>query len=465
MGVSGFPSLNKGGERLTLHSADGRIVFTIVYSDSWYRDATKKQGGWSLEMIDLDNPCGEADNWGASENGDGGTPGKENSIRANKPDNTPPRLLRADAIDNQTLILNFNEKLDSTAAANATYTIDKGIGVVAREVLAPDFKQVRLSLDPALANRTQYRIEVSGIIDCNGNLIVEANFATFGVPEQADSLDIVLNEVLFNPRTNGNDFVELYNNSEKYINLKGWSLARIRNEAIDSKRSISNEDYVLSPKSYLAISDDIINIVENYPLSEGKPMLQTSSLPAFTAQKDVILVIDNLDRVVERFDYDEKMHFTLLDDVKGVSLERLDFNLPTNRASSWFSAASSVGFATPGYENSQNILRQNQSGAVSIIPKVFTPNGDGLADFTTINYQFSGQGNVANVTIYDAQGRVIKYLVRNQTLSNEGFLIWDGSSEERARVLPGYYVVLFQIFDLSGKQETFKETVAVVGQF
>ena len=466
VGVSGFPGLNNGGERLTLRAADDRIIFTIVYSDSWYRDATKKQGGWSLEMIDLDNPCGEADNWGASENGDGGTPGKENSIKASKPDNTPPRLLRADAIDNTTLVLNFDEKLDSTAAANATYTIDKGIGVASKVVVAPDFKQVRLTLTPALANRTEYRVEVQSVTDCNGNLIADANFAFFGVPEQADSLDIVLNEVLFNPRTNGNDFVELYNNSEKYINLKGWSLARIRNDAVDSKRSITTEDYVLAPKSYLAISDDIINIVQNYPLAEGKPLLQTpSSLPAFTSQRDVVLVINNLDRIVERFDYDEKMHFRLLDDVKGVSLERLDFNLPTNKASSWFSAASSVGFATPGYANSQNLLRQNQSGAISIVPKVFTPNGDGQADFTTINYQFSGQGNVANVTIYDSQGRIVKYLARNQTLSNEGFLVWDGSSEEKARVLPGYYVVLFQIFDLSGKQETFKETVAVVGNF
>lgn len=466
VGVSNLPELNNAGERLTLVSAEGKLVFSIVYSDSWYRDATKEQGGWSLEMIDLNNPCGEADNWGASENGDGGTPGKENSIKASKPDNTPPRLLRADAIDSVTLVLNFNEKLDSTAAANATYSIDKGIGVSAKQVVSPDFKQVRLILTPTLIARTQYRIEVQGISDCNGNLIADANFASFGVPEQADSLDILLNEVLFNPRTDGNDFVELYNNSEKYINLKGWSLARVRNEAVDSKKSITDEDYVLAPKSYLAVSDNVINIVQNYPLSEGKPMLQTpSSLPAFTSERDVVLVIDNLDRIVERFDYDENMHFQLLDDVKGVSLERLDFSLPTNRASSWFSAASSVGFATPGYENSQNLLRQGQSGTISVVPKVFTPNGDGQADFTTINYKLSGQGNVANVTIYDAQGRVVKYIARNQTLANEGFLIWDGSSEERARVLPGYYVVLFQIFDLSGKQETFKETVAVVGNF
>lgn len=465
-GVSGMVSLNNSGERLTLTAPNGSQVFSVLYSDSWYKDASKKQGGWALEMIDTDNPCGEVDNWTASINPNGGTPSVENSVKEARPDNIPPRLLRADATSNTTVILSFNERLDSTAAANATYTIDKGISVQARNVLAPDFKKVRLTLSPVLQNREKYRVVVQSITDCAGNLIAEANFADFGVPEQADSLDIVLNEVLFDPRTGGNDFVELYNNSPKFINLKGWSLARIRDGAVDSKKSITDEDYVLAPRSYVAISDDILNIQQNYPLSEGKPMLQTpSSLPAFTSERDVVLIINNLDKIVERFEYDEKMHFKLLDDTKGVSLERLGFDLPTNDPNSWFSAASSVGFATPGYENSQNKLYQSQSGEIAIVPKVFTPNNDGQADFTSINFKFAGQGNVANVIIYDVQGRAVRYLVKNQTLPNEGSLLWDGTNEERNRVLPGYYVVLFEIFNLSGKKETYKETVAVVGKF
>lgn len=465
-GISGMVSLNNSGERLTLTAPNGSQVFSVVYSDSWYKDATKKQGGWSLEMIDTDNPCGEVDNWTASINPNGGTPSAENSVKEARPDNIPPRLLRADAIDNATVILSFNERLDSTFAANASYAIDKGISVQTRTVLAPDFKKVRLTLSSTLQNREKYRVVVQSLTDCAGNLIAEANFADFGVPEQADSLDIVLNEVLFNPRTGGSDFIELYNNSEKYINLKNWSLARIRNDAVDSRKNITDEDYVLAPRSYVAISDDILNIQQNYPFSEGKPMLQTpSSLPAFTSQRDVVLVINNLDKIVERFDYDENMHFKLLDDVKGVSLERLGFDLPTNNPNSWFSAASSVGFATPGYENSQNKLYQSQSGEITIVPKVFTPNNDGQADFASINFKFSGQGNVANVIVYDAQGRAVRYLARNQTLPNEGSLLWDGTNEEKNRVLPGYYVVIFEIFNLSGKKETYKETVAVVGKF
>jgi hypothetical protein len=465
VGVTSMPSLNNSGERLTLRGADGKLIFTVVYSDSWYGDATKKEGGWSLEMIDTENPCGEAQNWTASNDPNGGTPAQVNSVKESKPDNLAPRLIRADAIDNQTIILNFNEKLDSLSAVNASYSIDKGVSVQNKVVISPDFKKVSVTVNPLLQKREKYRITVQGMTDCSGNLITDANFADFGVPEQADSTDIILNEVLFNPRKGGSDFVELYNQSEKYINLRNWSLARLVNNAIDSKKVITTDHYVLPPKSYVAISNDITNIQNNYPLSEGKPFLQTPSMPSYNDDAGTVLVMNDLNKIVERFDYKDDYHFKLLDNKEGVSLERLGFDLPTNNPTSWFSAASVVGFATPGYENSQNKINQNQSGAITVVPKVFTPNNDGLADFTTINYQFAGQGNVANVTIYDAQGRVVKYLARNQTLSNQGFLIWDGSNEERNRVRSGYYVILFQIFDLTGKQESYKETVAVTHQF
>ncbi|MDX1902816.1 MAG: FlgD immunoglobulin-like domain containing protein, partial [Thermonemataceae bacterium] len=85
-------------------------------------------------------------------------------------------------------------------------------------------------------------------------------------------------------------------------------------------------------------------------------------------------------------------------------------------------------------------------------------------EYTFMSFDFI-KGNVANVEIYDAQGRLIKYLARNQTLANEGSLIWDGSNENGSRVRRGYYLIRFEIFDLSGKKEIFKESVAVTFDF
>src|SRR5690606_32311724 len=126
IGLSNFPSLANAGETLSLRSETGALIFSITYSDAWYKDSNKKDGGWSLEMIDITNPCGGIDNWTASTSANGGTPGKENSVKASRPDNMAPKLIRAQAISVTKTLLVFDEKLDSLVATQATYSIVNG---------------------------------------------------------------------------------------------------------------------------------------------------------------------------------------------------------------------------------------------------------------------------------------------------------------------------------------------------
>jgi hypothetical protein len=79
IGVSNFPSLNNDADIITLYSPEGRMIHSVAYNNEWYRNDLKKEGGWTLEMIDRKNPCGGADNWKASSSNIGGTPGTINS--------------------------------------------------------------------------------------------------------------------------------------------------------------------------------------------------------------------------------------------------------------------------------------------------------------------------------------------------------------------------------------------------
>jgi hypothetical protein len=106
---------------LVLRGRDGTTLFEVAYTDDWYRDLRKKNGGWTLELIDPINYCGGASNWQASQDASGGTPGHRNSVAAANPDLTAPTLLRAVAVTPTIIRVYFGEKLDSTAAAKPTF--------------------------------------------------------------------------------------------------------------------------------------------------------------------------------------------------------------------------------------------------------------------------------------------------------------------------------------------------------
>jgi hypothetical protein len=74
--------LNVSDEDVVIKDASGTVISFVHYYDSWYQDATKEAGGWSLEQIDPNNPCAGQSNWRASNNANGGTPGAKNSIDA-----------------------------------------------------------------------------------------------------------------------------------------------------------------------------------------------------------------------------------------------------------------------------------------------------------------------------------------------------------------------------------------------
>ncbi|MGZ3853188.1 MAG: lamin tail domain-containing protein, partial [Flavisolibacter sp.] len=120
IGVTSFPSLDNDGDLLSLRSSQGKTIHAVSYSLDWYGNEIKKDGGWSLEMIDPKDPCGGKDNWRASTDANGGTPGKKNSVDGVNNDTDAPQLTRSYSMDNTSIVLLFDEPLDSLTATIAT---------------------------------------------------------------------------------------------------------------------------------------------------------------------------------------------------------------------------------------------------------------------------------------------------------------------------------------------------------
>ena len=466
-GVSNFPSLTNAGDQLVLRGRTGPTLFEIAYADTWYRDLRKKEGGWTLEMRDPANYCAGADNWQASQDPSGGTPGRRNSVAALNPDRTPPTLLRAIALTPSTIRLYFGEKLDSAAAASAArYTVRSSTGptpTVGRAApVGPDFRAVDLAVSPALLPSQPLTVAVARATDCVGNASGALAAAGVALPEPAQPGDVVVNEVLFNHTAGGMYFVEVLNRSLRYVNLQGYQLGIQKTSGGGTAIISPRAPYVLAPGQLVALTADTGILQAQYPTSsDPAALLAVAGFPALDNSAGSVYLYNSTSTELDHYDYNKSQQLPLLSTQAGVSLERIRASGPS-AASNFHSAAGAVGYATPGRPNSQAQDAVGNGQELSMVPELFTPDDDGQQDFTTLNYQLDQPGYVGSVTVYDALGQLTRRLLRNESLPISGFVQWDGLDERGRKAAVGYYIVHVELFRPGGgERREYRKTVVV----
>ncbi len=452
-------SLANAGATLVLRNGRGELIHSVAYKDTWW-PSNKRIGGYALEMIDPANPCGEAENWRASTAAVGGTPGKPNTVAGSNPDRTPPVAERVEIASANLLTVQFNERLDSVASIQSGQYELKGRTIRKSSVESPAFRSLSLLLDAPLVAGQRYELTVKNATDCSGNRSKETTFV-LGLPVRADSGDVILNEILFDPRTGGVEFAEIHNRTQNYISLKNWSLGNVKDGQPGSFKVISANDLLLPPNGFMALSINSKILAEQYPTERERTLVTMASMPTFVNEVGGVALRDASGRLFDVFEYRETYHSPLLRDAKGVSLERIYPEKSGNDPQNWQSAASVVGYATPGYANSQGSTGPVDDGFV-VEPEAFTPNGDGTDDFATIRYTLSSGGRVASIRIYDTQGRLVRNLVNNQTVGTGGEIRWEGINDRGETVSTGYYLVLIDSFDNAGTTQQYKKRVVVV---
>lgn len=458
-----FPTIPNSEGELFLASPEGTIIHEVFYDDSWYQDDSKDDGGWTLELIQLDGPYDCPNNWRASIDPSGGTPGQINSLQGSVTDNQGPSLLELTTESAFEILIKFDENLNpATASEISNYSLDQNISIADASLQEPDRQAVLLTLDAALQGGVIYTLSIfSSMEDCLGNPITEEIQIPFGLAESMEANDLVINEILFNPETGGSDFLELFNRSDKIFNLNGLKLLNTQVES-SNKEKIVNQNHLIFPGDYVVLTPDPEYIDFRYQVLQPQNLLD-NDLPTLGDKfGNISLVMDSI--TIDSFDYSDDLHFALLTDKNGVSLERLDTEAPTQNSGNWHSAAAAIDFATPTYENSQfTPLNPIGSNIISIPKTTFSPDEDGFEDVLNINYSTDRNGYLVNIRVFDAQGRLIKKIAENALLATEGSFKWDGSTLESSKARIGIYVVWMELFRPDGQVEVIKETCVVAG--
>lgn len=464
-----FPALTNDGDDLTLTDANGNIIHQVSYQLFWYGDSQKQDGGWTLEQISPYAPCRGSSNWRASENLLGGTPGQPNSVLDPLPDETAPVLTSVFATPTSPneVQLFFDERLDDASGLDpANYSISGGLSVVSVSFIPPFKYSVTVQLSGPLQASVLYEVTVQNVADCSGNALSGSATLSFALPATIEPNDLIINEILFNPSTGGVDFVEVYNRSTKVLNLGDLIIGNLR-VGIDTTLSNVEGDRLIFPDEYAVFTENPTDVQSRYTVQTPSALLK-NDLPSFNDDAGNVTIFragQTEAVIVDAFDYNSDMHNPLLDDQNGVSLERLHPDGTTQDAANWHSASQSAGWATPTYRNSQYFENQVVGdGIFTIAEPTFSPDGDGYKDFLVINYTVDKPGYLAKVRFFDSDGRLVKSLANNELLGTEGFLRWDGDTDDGEKARIGIYVVALELFNTDGSVRKFKKTCVVAGQ-
>jgi hypothetical protein len=406
-----------------------------------------------MERIHPMDPCDAPDNWAASIHPAGSTAGIRNSVYNISPDNSPPIFQNIIYDNNNLLTLVFNEpvSVDSEgvmATVNGAPISSELIGVsgsYGSELMIPL---------GSVSVGEQFDVSISGVTDCWGNLSLDLR-STFSIPDTVYAAgDLIINEVLYNPKEGGYDFIELYNPGAKTISLAGWGIADATNGEMNTKDILTERGHILRSGEYVVLTRNGSLLPLFYPATVSSGVIEVDGFPDFSSDDEVFLITPG-DELCDYLNYDEGMHFDLLNSTDGVSLERVSSSIPTNSRENWNSASSSVNYATPGYLNSQE-SEVRDAGTFGADPSIFSPDNDGYQDNLIFSYSLQEAGYVGNVRIYNDKGQEVRHLIKSELLGREGKWVWNGLSELGAELPVGAYVAVLEAFGLSGEVKNYR---------
>jgi hypothetical protein len=287
----------------------------------------------------------------------------------------------------------------------------------------------------------------------------------FGLPGTAARGDVVINELLFDPISPAADYLELFNNSNKVFNISDMQIGVVKtsfpNPPDTTIKTVCTENRQLLPGQYALLTTKPLTIAEQYECSSDN-FVTMESFPSYPNSGATALLLFEGD-IIDCMSYTEKSHYPLLAEIKGVSLERVSPSITSDDPENWHSSMSSL-HGTPGYQNSVFIENEDITAEVEIIPPVFSPDGDGFDDVTTINLSDIGNDYTAKIHVFDSRGRPVKTLVNCKNIASQSRFVWNGLDDNGNVVPIGIYVVFVELFDLQGDIKRFKKAVVVAAK-
>ena len=327
--MSNYPGFTQTvADQIRLINPDGDVDQFIEYVPSVWGG-----NGVALERRSISSPENNSNNWGESLAELLGTPGAENTV---EPDDETPQLVQADFVSADTVAVEFTGSLDLEQITAGNFSISSSLNVT--EVEFTDPFNALLTLSGQMNSGTTYTITVTNIPDIFGNTLssAQAQFTYFLI-EQAEPGDVVINEFMYNEPEDYTRYIELFNRSNKAINLAGWRQAN----DTGTRRTITSQQTILPPNSYIVIIPNE-NLLTIFP--DIRFVNAGGNLSALKNGGDEIVIVNNLGEVMDSLRYSPDWGGN------GVALERRRVDRSPLFRENWAESPNEL-LGTPGAQN------------------------------------------------------------------------------------------------------------------
>lgn len=449
--VAPFPSLNNTTpDAVVLADLRGVTLDSVAYDPMWGGN-----NGRSLERIDHLSASSDPSNWITSFSPEGSTPGTVNSLA----------------------VLEYDIRIEFSVAAGSTIGIEVlnagraviqkfeiTLAILSGHVIGSVMytgdlhrgETTLLSHDwlEAPSGNTTVLIRVDLEEDQRPGNNIDTVEVTRGYP--AGSL--LINEIMYEPLSDQNEWIEVFNPGLVPVTLKGWSLSDTPTGSGSVNRSVLSQSFTIGPGEFSTIAADS-TILAIFPHLSMDPNVLILNQPAglgLANGGDAVILKDLIGGTMDSVRYSPSWHHPIVDDTRGRSLERIRPDHGSNDPRNWSTSAGILG-GSPGRRNTLYTPTVPSGSAISFSPNPFSPDGDGHEDFCIVRFALPFSSAVIRIRIFDLRGRVIRTLAEGEPSGSTGEVIWDGmeSSKRKARIGP--HVVLLEASGAHG------ETFAVKG--
>jgi hypothetical protein len=371
----------------------------------------------------------------------------------------PPLLIQALVSGESQILLNFNKSIEkSTSLKSSNFSLTDGTHPISVYADPSTGTLIRLDFSQPLPPDQTFTLSFQGITDLDGNTMPQKEITLSYHPIRP--FDVVINEIMFDPGDNKEEFIELYNRSSKICDVSQLWL-KVENTTSASQQPnirICEPGQLISPGEFRVLVDDKSNFMKQYPLLSSNLVIEVNGFPPLSNEGGIITLCNSTGILIDKAGFNPELHFPMLRITSGVSLERVDPNGLSGLKDNWHSASETSGFSTPGKINSQHITQNPASLFFTLEPEQFTPDNDGKDDNLLIKYNSEKPGSMMTILIYNINGKPIRQLVSNVLLASENTFTWDGLTDHHTKAPAGIYVIYATVYSTSGDVRQFKKS-------